>query len=310
MSLFGIDQQANARIRPGRRSGHTATFGHTSYRRGGGSGIGLVAWTRALALLWCVVVPISARAQEPPASGSDRPFEITDNSFLVEEALNQEPGIFQNILGVRIDARDEWETTFTQEWPLLSRSHQLSFTLPLASTGGETGLGDVYLHYRFQAVTGEGRAPAFSPRVSLILPSGSASRGLGNGNAGWQVNLPFSKQVRDWYLHGNAGFTHVPSAELGDTSRNLLTPHAAGSAIWRARPMINLLLETVVEWEEQLEQPGERETAVTLVPGVRTGWNAGDTQTVVGVGLPIRRVEGTTDVGVFLYASYELPFAR
>jgi hypothetical protein len=262
---------------------------------------------RATVLIVCLVAATPSMAQDAP-SGSERPFEITDNSFLVEEAFNQELGIFQNIVNFRLDAEDEWETTFTQEWPVSSQAHQLSFTLPFAATGGKTGIGDVALHYRFQAVSGEGRAPAFSPRVSLILPSGSASRGLGSGSAGWQANLPFSKQARDWFFHWNAGFTHYPSADAASGSRNLLTPHAAASGVWRARPMLNLMLEAVVEWEEALELPGDREAAVTWVPGFRTGWNAGNTQTVVGFGLPIRRVDGSTDVGAFFYGSYELPF--
>ena len=43
------------------------------------------------ALLASTAAP--AAAQAPPAS----PFGITDNSFLIEEAFNQDPGVFQNI---------------------------------------------------------------------------------------------------------------------------------------------------------------------------------------------------------------------
>src|SRR5262245_46003163 len=35
----------------------------------------------------------------PPGSGA-QPFQILDNSFLVEEAFNQEAGVFQNIFGI------------------------------------------------------------------------------------------------------------------------------------------------------------------------------------------------------------------
>ena len=84
--------------------------------------------TKRLALsfaLWVSIGP--AFAQEARSTASDRPFEITDNSFLVEEAFNQEPGIFQNIATFRLDGRDEWETTFTQEWPVFSQAHQLAW---------------------------------------------------------------------------------------------------------------------------------------------------------------------------------------
>ena len=71
------------------------------------------------------------------------------------------------------------------------------------------------INYRWQATMETASSPAFSPRVSLILATGDADRGFGNGGAGWQVNLPFSKQFGDTYLHWNAGFTHLPSAESG-----------------------------------------------------------------------------------------------
>ncbi|MBI4265071.1 MAG: metal-dependent transcriptional regulator [Acidobacteria bacterium] len=237
------------------------------------------------------------------------PFEILDNSFLVEEAFNQEPGIFQNIFGVQGGENGDWEATFTQEWPILTQAHQFSFTLPYSSLGGQSGAGDLLINYRLQALLESASRPAFSPRVSLILPTGSTAKGLGSGSPGWQVNLPFSKQIGDAYLHWNAGFTHTPSAEGEAATHNLLTPHAAVSGIWRVRPMLNLMLESVVDWEESAESGVERrETAVTLSPGLRTGWNSGDTQTIIGVAIPVTFTAGRTAPGVFGYLSYELPF--
>ena len=67
-------------------------------------------------------------------------------------------------------------------------------------------LGDLSINYRLQVLVEGAGIPAFSPRISLIVPSGNASKGLGNGNLGWQVNLPFSKQFRDLYAEfGKAG---------------------------------------------------------------------------------------------------------
>ena len=254
-----------------------------------------------LALLACASV----------VSSQPRPFEIADNSFLVEEAFNQEPGVFQHIFNLRANREGDWEATFTQEWPFFSQTHQVSYSLPYAAVGGESGVGDVLLHYRWQATMEGGSVPAFSPRVSLILPSGSASEGLGNGGLGWQVNLPVSKQFGDLYLHGNAGFTHLPSSEVGAVEYALLTPHVAMSGIFRARPMFHLMLEGVVEWEESVEDGIERRDAlVTVSPGFRTGWNSGDAQTIIGFAMPVERSDGNTTVGVFGYFSYELPFVR
>ena len=244
-----------------------------------------------------------------PAAAQPTPFEILDNSFLVEEAFNQEPGIFQNIFNVRVAEEGGWETTFTQEWPVFSQTHQFSFTLPFASADGASGVGDLLINYRWQALMETATRPAFSPRVSLILATGSESDGFGNGGAGWQVNLPVSKQFGNTYLHWNAGFTHLPSATGPVREHNLLTPHAAVSGIWRVRPMLNLMLESVVEWEESIDGATERrDTIFTLSPGFRTGWNAGDAQTIFGLAMPVAFGGDATDVGVFAYFSYELPF--
>jgi len=261
-----------------------------------------------------MVLGIALLGAMPASAQSTTPFEISDNSFLVEEALNQEPGVFQNIGTFRRSDGGDWEIGLTQEWPVLTQRHQLSYTVPVASRGSERGFGDAFIHYRLQVSGGSGTALAFSPRVSLVLPSGRASRGLGNGSIGWELNLPVSKQVRDLYFHLNAGATHFPAAEVDGAEFNLLTPRVAGSAIWRARPMVNLMLETVVDWPEDVASAAngttERHATVTVVPGVRTGWDVGDAQAIVGLGVPIVSSAGDRSAGVLLYFSYELPFAR
>jgi hypothetical protein len=167
------------------------------------------------------------------------------------------------------------------------------------------------INYRWQATMETASSPAFSPRLSIILATGDADRGFGSGGPGWQINLPVSKQFGDTYLHWNAGFTHTPSAEAGGSEHNLLTPHAAMSGIWRLRPMFNLMLESVVAWEHVVEgDEKRREAAVTLSPGFRTGWNIGDTQTIVGFAVPVTLSDGNTSTGVFGYFSYELPFIQ
>jgi DtxR family Mn-dependent transcriptional regulator len=259
-------------------------------------------------------------AQTPaivPESGQG-PFKITDNSFLVEEAFNQEAGVFQNIFGaMRINGT--WVASFTQEWPLASQTHQFSYTLEFLDDGGHRGAGDALLNYRYQAMTeGPGR-PAFSPRLSLVLPSGNSDRGFGDGSFGLQVNLPFSKQRGDWYWHWNGGFTWLPRAEarlqrddLAVIRRDsLASPFLAGSGIYRLRPMFHLMLESVVSFDESVAETGTaRDTAFTLSPGFRGGWNVGDKQVVVGFALPTTWSDDTTNTGAFFYFSYELPFRK
>jgi hypothetical protein len=92
-----------------------------------------------------------------------------------------------------------------------------------------------------------------------------------------------------------------------------LSPALAGSAIYRLRPMVNLMLESVVNWVAGDAAQGgiEHPVAVTFSPGVRGGWNLGpDTQLIVGAAIPITRAGGETTTGVFGYFSYELPFRK
>lgn len=250
-------------------------------------------------------------AQVTPAV-QPRPFEIADNSFLVEEAFNQEGGIFQNIFNAT-RSNGVWAPTFTQEWPIVTQTHQFSYTLTWLSGHDTTGFGDTLLNYRYQAMLDEPGRPAFSPRVSVILPTGSSERGLGAGSSGLQINLPFSKQVNDITWHWNGGFTWLPGAESPQPGRDvsLTSPFLAGSGIYRLRPMLHVMLESVVNFEEYPTLDGTgRETFFTLSPGVRGGWNLGDHQLILGFAVPVTWGAGETDSAGFLYLSYELPFKR
>jgi hypothetical protein len=259
----------------------------------------------AFVLCFLFACPALARQPAPPALDSSRKFEIQDNSFLVEEAFNQEQGIYQNILGFS-RSQGSWQLAFTQEWPVSGQAHQVSYTIPFGDYGVANGLGDAMLNYRFQAMTETESRPAFSPRFSLILPTGGRDRGY--DTLGYQVNLPFSKQHRDWYFHWNGGFTSyagVSSPDGADVS--LFTPHLAASAIWRARPMVHVMMETLFEAEED---PDGRRSLVTLSPGVRIGRNIGDRQLVVGAALPVTVSPDASEGAILLYFSYELPFRR
>ena len=259
-------------------------------------------------ILLCLLLPLTAAGQtSQPSAPKQEAFAILDNSFLVEEAFNQPPGIFQNIFGFQRSS-GAWEFAFTQEWPIGSVKHQFSYTLPfLDHFSRSTGVGDVMINYRYQAALDEPGIPAFSPRFSLILPTDSS----GDDSLGLQVNLPVSKQRGGLFFHGNAGFTWLPRAQGLDERVSLLTPHIAGSAIYRLRPMFNLMLENVLAFEEVAGITGgtERQAVFTFSPGARGGWNLGDHQLILGGAIPITFAD-ETNTGLLLYLSYELPFKR
>src|SRR6266545_1775054 len=214
---------------------------------------------------------------------------IADNSFLIEEAYNQEPGVVQHISAWQRDLRSRaWAYTFTQEWPLAAQTHQLSYTIPMQHTArpSNTGLGDAALNYRYQLRGAESRV-AIAPRLSMLLPTGSAARGLGTGHVGMQLNVPVSVLVAPALVtHWNAGVTVVPQ---------LTTYNLGASAIWLARPRFNVMIE--VTW---LEQGGAQDVVVN--PGIRWAHNfASGLQIVPGVAFP----DGKS---AFLYLSFEHRF--
>jgi hypothetical protein len=262
----------------------------------------------AFVCLLCWATPSAIAQQKADQSPSAAPFQITDNSFLVEEAFNQEAKIFQNIFN-GVHGGDEWAFAFTQEWPLVTQTHQLSYTLAWARTESHNELGVTLINYRWQALMeGPGR-PAFSPRLSVILPTASGSSP--DQSSGLQINLPFSKQTGDVYWHWNAGLTWLPSAGDGEEKRSLESPFFAGSAIVRLLPMLNAMLESVVLLQEEPLPTGTtRDKSFTLSPGVRGGWNLGDTQLILGFAVPVTWNGGDRDTAAFFYLSYELPFKK
>jgi hypothetical protein len=270
------------------------------------------------AVLTLAVWPGEAAAQQPKPSA--RPFEILDNSFLVEEAYNQEEKIFQNIFGASRSEDGAWAASFTQEWPAPGMRHQLSYTLVFDNDTGPGGLGDVAINYRFQLRSGEDGGTALSPRVSLLLRKRRDS--VDAGRVGIELNLPASRQVGNVYVHGNAGVRIYPAVEssvfpspAGPQAAHdvtLASPFVAGSLILRVRPMLHLMLENVVLFTDRIADRARtrHDTTVILSPGTRFGWNVGTQQLVFGAAVPIESGSGEISTSLFGYASWELPFRR
>lgn len=252
----------------------------------------------------------------------DRPAKgIQDNSFLVEEAYNQEPGVVQHIFNFHHEIKKQAgpddrasQVVFSQEWPLWSQSHQFSYTVPFSwlDNGGQRadGVGDILLNYRFQALYEDETKPAFAPRVSLVLPTGNALKGLGDDTLGYQANLPVSKIVHDRLtLHANAGLTFLP----GLNGRNPVYYNLGGSVIYAPTRNFNLMLETVGLWGESVNEGGgiDREFSAVISPGVRYAFNfVNNSQLVLGLAVPIGLTRSSPDYGMFLYVSFEHFFQK
>ena len=237
---------------------------------------------------------------------------IEDNSFLIEEAYNQEAGVVQHIGTFRRSPDASWQTTFTQEWPAPSQRHQLSYTVPVLSARGDgTGLGDLALNYRYQALGRDEERLWLAPRLTLLLPTGSTRFGRGVGGPGMQVNLPLSVSVSPLLVtHWNIGST-VSRARASSGARGTPTSFNAGaSAILLLSPNLNVMLEGLYERNETLSELGEMEVQrrTTVVPGLRGAINlASGMQLVPGIGVPISG-RNRADRDLFLYFSVEHSF--
>jgi hypothetical protein len=243
----------------------------------------------------------------------EEPGKIRDNSFLLEEAYNQERGVVQHIQTFQYMKGGSWTYSFTQEWPVPKETHQLSYTIPVSrmkGEGTETGIGDIALNYRYQAILKD--PIAFSPRLSLLLPTGSHERGLGNGAVGYQANLPLSVELSEkWVTHWNLGATFVPRAKGIDSAEaDTLGFNYGASMIYLLSENINLMLEAVGTTSESVEGNGltRREHSFFINPGMRFALNfKSGLQIVPGIAMPIGVGPSGGEYGAFLYLSLEHP---
>jgi hypothetical protein len=264
---------------------------------------------------------LGAQPPTPPSTGRQGPPPIEDNSFLVEEAYNQPRGVVQHVgTFARFTGGPAWIATFTQEWPVGGQAHQLSFTAAEVHpdvAGVAAHLGDLALHYRYQARDRGGALVA--PRATVVLPTGSARVGAGAGGMGYQTNLPVTFELSPhWAAHSNVGGTVVPRGRAKDGTRTRsANVTVAQSAIWVARPEFNVMLEALWSRTVTSADGGGREYAAQTIvsPGVRYAVNlASGMQIVPGLAAPITlhgvAGRGRPDVGVFAYLSVEHAFAR
>ena len=274
-------------------------------------------------LIACLLVlaPAIYAQQQPAPASSAEPKGIQDNSFLVEEAYNQEFGVVQHISTfTRFWNSKDWTYTFTQEWPVDPYpKNQLSYTIPLISPGAfpaaGVGIGDVALNYRYQLV-GNGQARvAVAPRLTFLLASGNSRLGRGAGGAGIQTSIPLSLVLsKHWVTHWNVGSTIVPFAKDAFGDKALTAGYNLGqSVIWLAHPRFNVMLETIWSGSESVAGPGktQRSHNLFLSPGVRWAYNfKNGLQIVPGIGVPVGAGPSAGEKGIFIYLSFEHPYRK
>jgi hypothetical protein len=227
----------------------------------------------------------------------------------MEEAYNQDPGVIQHISSFQFMKGNSWMYTFTDEWPVPGRKHQLSATIPVLHNG-LTGLGDILLNYRYQAVYIN--RFAFSPRFSLILPTGNYRNGLGSGIIGYQLSLPASYLLSTKIAtHYNLGLTFTPNAKQADGTKSDITVFNYGlSMILLLSKTLNLMLETVGNrtFTKISGNNSTRSNSFFINPGFRYAINfKSGLQIVPGLAVPIGLGQSNGEIGIYCYLSFEHP---
>lgn len=245
-------------------------------------------------------------------AAAEKPKRIEDNSFLIEEAYNQEDGVNQFIQSYQYSKKTkEWLYTFTHEMPFPNQTHQLSYAIPIARVRGNnygTGLSDIALNYRYQLIRND--ALALAPRISVILPTGDYKKGLGNGATGYQVNIPLSVDLSEkWVSHWNAGATYTPNARgTSGVQADARGYNYGASVVYLQSETLNFLVEFVRNSSQSVQADGSKswDNSSFINPGFRfaknyqSGW-----QVVSGVSFPIGVGPSKKDNGIFLYLSFE-----
>ena len=239
------------------------------------------------------------------------PIPIRDNSFLIEEAYNQEWGVVQHVgTYQRVRGVGGWGATFTQEWPVPSERHQLSYTIPLSrSAGGRVVIGWVALNYRYQVSMQDGSPFALAPRFSLLRQvEGAAS--IASSRYGTEVNVPVSIALsRSLVTHFNVGANWVGD---GSTLTSPSESFLGASVIFLAHPKFNVMVEALASEEGGVEADGGfGGGAFHISPGFRGAIDfPSGLQIVPGIAFPIGVGRSEGEGGIYLYLSFEHPFRR
>lgn len=260
------------------------------------------------------LLPASAQEKKDTLTFTEA---IEDNSFLIEEAYNQENHVVQHISNGYIK-NNNFLCSFTQEWPVSGIKHQLSYTIPYSflNSNSANGIGDVLINYRYQLFYKDKWA-CISPRLSFILPTGNSQQGLGTGSFGIQFNLPFSKRLSDYFVvHLNAGSTDILKAAGYDMtgmavySHNLSFYNFGGSIIWLSGSKFNFMFECLENLNSSLDLNGSviHSSETIFNPGLRFAIDIGNLQIVPGLSVPITFTGNNSETGVFFYLSFEHPF--
>ncbi len=233
---------------------------------------------------------------------------IEDNSFLLEEAFNQPPGVYQFIQTFQSDLSRGKDFLATEgEAPLGSTTHQASYQVSDTKYTPEGVVnGDLTLNYRWQPWN-DGKN-MWANRFGLILPKEMDDVGYL-----WMQAWTFTLGEK-WMHHWNLGLNTTPNAKFSGPKRKALNGTTLGTSfIYMWKENANFLMEALWENQDQFTKVGEvrRQSYLSLSPGMRfelkvKGWER--TQIVPGLAFPFTYHASKMATGVFIHLSLEPNF--
>ncbi len=236
---------------------------------------------------------------------------IEDNSFLVEEAYNQQKGVIQYINTFYRERNGNWGYSFINEMPIKRQAHQFSYAINVLKVNGTVRFGDTLVSYRYQAKgLKEADRVAIALRFSAILPTGSYRSETGWGSLGCQFDFATSiKHSKYFVTHWNAGWTYLPRARnrLGERS-NVRGLNLGQSTVFLVKRNFNVFAETVWNRLDRIDRPGRSvpDYSLLLNPGIRWAWNfKSGLQIVPGISMPIGLGPSKRNYGNIFYLSFE-----
>jgi hypothetical protein len=127
-----------------------------------------------------------------------------------------EPVDYQHWENYLFAAGDHEGSVYTINGPAVELNYgllpdtQLSLNVPMTTVGASdvrtaSGLGDVQLGLKYRFVHETNGWPQMALYPAVTLPTGDASRGLGNGQAWFQLPFWFQKSWGPWTTYGGGG---------------------------------------------------------------------------------------------------------
>lgn len=234
----------------------------------------------------------------------NQPMSIEDNSFLLEEAFNQSPGIIQYTASAKFH-HGTAALNFEFELPIRGESHQLSFSIPAKVFQSNTGMEDLVFSYR-PLLSGRQRWLMLTPKISVILPTGNFAHGLGNGTFGLEWNIAMTKRIsRKLISHINAGSSYsLCDTQLEILEKRLQSRFAGMSVIFAVARRFDLLAEVIAA--DEVSAPVKSHLSLIGNPGFRLLLNINGFAVVPGMSTPIEILSGRPRLSqVLFYLSIE-----